>query len=277
MPQFLPRVSVGWVACLSVLLLPALGLGAERSQNTKPVLLYSRHYNAEGETRYLPDGTFSDVLQRLRDDNFDVQTHNRPLDAKTLHGVDVVLIANPSDKAVGNHPAPAHFSNSDIAALTKFVEAGGALILMGNQENHNLEIEDTNKLLAHFGIQFTNVYTDAKKLVLPKETAVIGGLRWAYYTGNQLQLEPGSPAKSRVVVNNDLLQTPLGQGKRRDEPGVLLAAVERGRGRVIVVTDSGWVTNDALSEKGIGDVAIKGQDNWEIFRRLTRWAGRVGD
>ena len=29
------------------------------------------------------------------------------------------------------------------------------------------------------------------------------------------------------------------------------------------------------NEKGIGGVAIKGQDNWEIFRRLTRWAAHL--
>src|SRR6185503_19048178 len=30
--------------------------------STKPVLLYSRYFNAEGETRYLPDGTFKEIL-----------------------------------------------------------------------------------------------------------------------------------------------------------------------------------------------------------------------
>ncbi len=43
-------------------------------------------------------------------------------------------------------------------------------------------------------------------------------------------------------------------------------------GRVAVVTDSGWITDSALNGQGIGNVAIKEQDNWEIFRRLARWA-----
>src|SRR5437879_2775259 len=63
---------------------------------------------------------------------------------------------------------------------------------------YNLEVEDMNKLLAQFGIQATNLYTDAKKLVLPKETPVIGGLRWAYYTGNLLLLDPTNPAKPQI-------------------------------------------------------------------------------
>jgi len=144
---------------------------------------------------------------------------------------------------------------------------------MGNQENHNLEIEDTNKLLSRFGIQFTNLYTDAKKLIIPEPVPIIGGLRWAYYTGNLLVLEAGHRAKPRPLVTNDLKQKPL-KGSR-DQEGVLLATAEPGRGRVIVVTDAGWITDAAFNEKGIGDVAIKGQDNWEIFRRLAGWAAHL--
>jgi len=51
----------------------------------------------------------------------------------------------------------------------------------------------------------------------------------------------------------------------------LLASAEPGRGHVVVVTDAGWISNDALSEKGIGGVSIKDEDNWEIFRRLAHW------
>src|SRR5437867_12908949 len=124
----------------------------------KPVLLYSRYYNAEGENRYLPDGTYKEVLKNLRDD-FEVRVSAKPPTPETLAGVKLLLIANPNDKPVGNHPPPPHVSAADIKTLTGFVEQGGGLIIMGNQENHNLEIDDVNKLLARFGIQFTNLYT----------------------------------------------------------------------------------------------------------------------
>jgi len=129
---------------------------------------------------------------------------------------------------------------------------------------------DLNQLLFRFGLQFTNLYTDVKKLMLPRETPVIGGLRWGYYTGNLVLTTPDHSAKPRPLVVNDLTQKPLNGS--RDTPGALLAVAEPGRGRVAVVTDAGWISNDALSEKGIGGVAIKGQDNWEIFRRLAHWA-----
>src|ERR1043166_7527022 len=102
---------------------------------SKPVLLYSRHYNAEGENRYLPDDTYKQVIQRLRQD-FDVRVHNKPLTRETLADAKLLFIVKPSDKAVGSHPAPPHVSAADIKVLTTFVNNGGGLIVSGNQENH---------------------------------------------------------------------------------------------------------------------------------------------
>ena len=239
----------------------------------KPVVLYSRAFNAQGEARYLSDGTFKDVLGQLAR-NFDVRVSAAPLDRKTLDGVSVVVIANPSDKAVGTNPPPRHMLAVDILNLRQFVEKGGGLIVMGNQENHNLEIAHFNSLLASFGLQFTNVYTDAKKLVIPKTSPIIGGLSWAYYTGNQVLVKPDHRAKARSLVDNDLKQKP--DKGPRDAAGSLLAIAEPGQGRVAVITDAGWLTNDALSGKGIGDVAIKDHDNLEIMRRLLNWAAHAG-
>jgi hypothetical protein len=264
----------GTIALLSFLVCVSNVLAADSARKNKPVLLYSRYYNAQGENRYLPDGTYKEVLRRLRDE-FDVRVHNQSMRSRTLADVDLVLIANPSDKAVGTNPPPSHVSAADIEVLSDFVRKGGGLILMENQENHNLDVEDTNKLLARFGIQATNLYTDAKKLVLPKDTPIIGGLRWAYYTGNLLRLDPSHPAKPRALVLNDLNQKPV--GGPRDQSGCLLATAEPGKGRVVVVTDSGWITDAVFSEEGVGTVAIKGQDNWEIFRRLARWAAHADD
>jgi hypothetical protein len=236
------------------------------------VFLYSRYFNAVGENRYTPDGTFKDVLDRLRGD-FEVRADAKPFTEESLRGVKVVLIANPSDKASGTNPAPPHVSSADIAILSAFVRAGGGLIVMENQENHNLEVEDMNKLLLKFGLRATNLYTDAKKIVVPKSAPIIGGLRWAYYTGNSLVLEKDHPARPRAIVENDLAQKP--QAGPRDAAGVLMAGAELGRGRVVVATDSGWIADFALDETGVSGVALKGQDNWEIFRRLARWAAHA--
>jgi hypothetical protein len=235
----------------------------------RAVFLYSRYLNAKGETRYLPDGSYKDVLDRLRGD-FDLRVNGEPLTRQTLADVDVLLIANPSDKAVGKNPPPPHLTAQDVETLSAFVRDGGGLIILGNQENHNLEINDVNKLLEQFGLQFRDRYTDAKLLALPRDTPVLGGLRWAYYTGNLVVMAAGHPARPRPLVLNDVAVKPL--GGERNQRGALMAAAEPGAGRVVVVTDAGWISNDALSGKGIGPVAIKEHDNWEIFRRLALWS-----
>ncbi|MDB6022298.1 MAG: hypothetical protein JWQ04_2155 [Pedosphaera sp.] len=269
MKPLLFKVAMSTLAFLLLASLKPSALAADSSAPKKPVLLYSRYFNAAGESRYLPDGNYRQILDHLRTE-FDVRVHSQPLNADTLADVNVVLVANPSDKAAGTNPPPPHVSPADIAALTHFVQAGGGFIVMGNQENHNLETRDMNQLLLRFGLQFTNLYTDAKRLVLPRETPLIGGLRWAYYTGDLVLITPSHPAKPRPLILNDLAQKPL--GGPRDTPGALLAIADPGRGHVAVVTDAGWLSNDALSGKGIGNVAITEHDNWEIFRRLARWA-----
>ncbi len=236
----------------------------------KPTLLYSRYFNAKGETRYLPDGSYKEVLDQLRE-HLEVRVNDLPLNAENLKDVSLVLIANPSDQAVGSNPPPHHCSMDDVRELSAYIRDGGGLIAMGNQENHNLETSDFNVLLSAFGLRFANRYTDAKQLILPAAIPIIGGLRWAYYTGNAVGIDREHEACPRALVMNDVSQPPL--GGPRNEAGALLAIAEPGKGHVAAVTDAGWISNDALSGKGIGSVAIKEHDNFEIFLRLVKWAG----
>src|SRR6185312_5121986 len=188
-----------WIASALGFLVANPGFAAESS---KPVFLYSRYFNAKGEGRYLPDGQCRDVLERLRS-SYDVRVNDEPLNADTLKGVAVVLISNPSDKAFRNNPAPPHMSTDDVRELTRFVQSGGGLIAMGNQENHNLEINDFNQLLSQFGMKFVSNYTDAKPIAIPQDAPIIGGLRWAYYTGNQIVIDPNNAVHARPLVMND--------------------------------------------------------------------------
>ena len=243
--------------------------GTAAEMGAKPVLLYTRHFNAEGETRYLPDGNYKEVLTRLGAE-FEVRVSRAALNEKMLTGVKVVLISNPSDKAVGTNPPPSHVSPNDVKVLSRFVEQGGGLIVMGNQENHNLEVQDLNRLLKAFGMQFENEYTDFKPIKIAENAPIIGGLRWGYFSGNRIQLESKHPAKPQSLVTNDLSVKTL--NGPRNVAGCLLAVAEPGKGHVVVVTDAGWITDDALQGKGVGGVAIKEQDNFEIMRRLSHWA-----
>jgi hypothetical protein len=44
---------------------------------------------------------------------------------------------------------------------------------------------------------------------------------------------------------------------------------------VVLVTDSGWITNDVLAGKGVGRIVIAEHDNAEIFTRLCRWCAAL--
>ena len=242
-------------------------------QAAKPVVLYSRTWNAEGETRYQPDGTYSGILAKLRE-SCEVRVSALPITKELLAGVSVVLIANPSDKAVEGHAEPRHLVAGDRAILTDFIKRGGGLILMGNQENHNLEMKESNALLAEFGMKWEERYTDIKGLVLPAAVPVIGGLKWGYYSGNTLVLTAGHPAKPQAWVPNDLKVVPM--NSTRNEPGVLMATATPGSGRVVVATDAGWIGNSVLEGKGIAGFAVPGDNNVEIFLKLVQWAGAGG-
>lgn len=235
---------------------------------SKPGLLYSRHFNAKGETRYLPDGNYKEILDLARKD-FAVVAHDRPLSRENLKNVKVVLIANPSASAISNFPPPNHIEGQQREVLNWFVENGGGLILMGNQEDHNLETNKVNAWIRNFGIQFQEKYTDAKQVVFPKTLPAIGGLRLAYYTGNLLA-PAGSGSHLVFGVTNNVADKPV-KGTRNQE-GLLLAGLRTGKGRIVLVTDAGWITTTALNGEGIGGVAIKEHDNGEIFLRLARWA-----
>lgn len=253
---------------VAALLMSATGAGPLVAAD-KPVLLYSHYLNAPGENRYPADGHFSQVMEALREE-FTVKVDAEPLTPGKLAGVKVLLVANPNADAHQSNPPPHHLTGSEGIALYNWVHAGGGLILMGNQENHNLEIDSLNEhFLRLIGLKWVNRYTDAKQLKLPETLPILGGLTWAYYTGNLVEVTPQHPAKARSLVENDLAQKPA-KGVR-DEQGSLLAIAEVGAGRVVVVTDSGWIANWAFEEKGAGGVAITGQDNVEIMLRLTRW------
>ncbi len=262
------KIRVTFAVVSTLLAVNAPSIAADVAAKSKPVLLYTRYFNAKGEGRYQPDTTYKEILNRLRGD-FDVRVSEDPVTPASLKGIDVVVVANPSEKASGANPPPHHFDSTDIKTLDEFVRNGGGFVVMGNQENHNLEIEDTNKLLRKFGLQFTNVYTDAKLISVPQNAPIIGGLKWGYYTGNLVLLDSKNAAHPRAVVTNDTTQKPAG-GPRNAE-GVLMASAEPGKGRVLVITDAGWLTETALTDVGIGNVKLVGQQNWEICHRLMLW------
>ena len=52
----------------------------------------------------------------------------------------------------------------------------------------------------------------------------------------------------------------------------LLGIAEPGKGRVVCVTDAGWISNNVLQGEGIGGVSIEDHNNAAIMENLLLWA-----
>ena len=239
--------------------------------STRPVLLYSMAFTAEGEKQYEPNGPYREVLARLTQD-FEVRYSDQPLSWKVLGGAKVVLISNPSDKGVGGRE-PHHVDRADVNLLANYVQGGGGLVFLSNQSGapHNCEKENANKLLEQFGIRNSEYFIGVKRIVIPADVPIIGGLTWGFYYGSPLMVDESHFAHPRVLVWNDP-NLPAQPKKGPDGVrGPLLAVAEVGKGRVVVASDTGWIAEWALLEQEPFGT-VRGQDNWEICRRLTRWA-----
>jgi hypothetical protein len=44
------------------------------------------------------------------------------------------------------------------------------------------------------------------------------------------------------------------------------------KGRIVVATDAGWLSRNALEDIGIGGVVLRNHQNAELFERLALWA-----
>lgn len=271
--HFAQHFRMSTLARALVLLGLVLGLGLRAAPAApKPVLWYCLHYQAPGENRYPPDGAYGEAMKLLAPD-FEVRVSAERPARGTLRDVAVVLLANPNDDAHGTNPPPRHLNRTDGRALERFVRGGGGLVVFGNQENHNLETAALNRhLLRRFGVELSNAaYQDGKLYTLPPDAPFGAGLRWAFYMGNHVALTGRTDDRVRSVVINDPA-TPALNGPRNG-PGLLLAALSAGRGRVVVATDAGWLGTAALLDQGIGGgFVIRGHDNAELARQMFRWA-----
>jgi len=242
----------------------------------KPVLLYTLHYHAEGEEQYLPTGNYSEFLERLKE-HFDVRVNAAPISPATLKGVGVLLIVNPSESARGGKTPP-HVTERDAYEISLFVQNGGGLVFLSNQTPaHNCEKRDSNRLLAQFGIEVLHYDVGVKEFTIPDDAPIVGGLKWKYIYGCLLDVRRDHFAHPRVLLENDPAvpvevgqanpaaggpAVPLGEAGPR---GPILATAQPGVGRVVVGTDGGWLANGTVGQS----------DNWEIARRLFRWAARL--
>jgi unsaturated rhamnogalacturonyl hydrolase len=189
----------------------------------------AEHYRWEG-TR---NGGYSQLGAVIQGLGGELRTVRELIAAKTLRGVDVLIIADPDTPAEA--AGPKYIAAGEIVAVEQWVSAGGRLVLLGNDKG-NAEFERFNQLAARFGIEFVEtIYRDAdgkSKLNLTSQSPVLGAGLTAY-------LVDVAPLK----VSSKKSETLLSDGNTP-----IMALVRHGAGLVVALGDP-WIYNEYINSK----------------------------
>ena len=191
------------------------------------------------------------------------------LSAERLRDVDVLVIAHPSDPAwerttgVGSP----RLSATELEAIERFVRSGGGLIVLGETEQEKYG-NNVNELLAPFGVRLENEtvqdYAHHRK---GAPSWVLGDLAGGERgrSGDLLaRVREVCFYRATTIAAPAHASVPVRTSRTATTPGApLIAAVEHGDGRVVVLADSDL----------FGDDCIEALDHSELWRNVVYWAG----
>jgi len=216
------------------------------------------------------DSSYALAAAALAECDFTVAANaSQALTAERLRDVDVLVVAHPSEPAWERTTGAGspRFSAAELDAIEAFVRAGGGLIVLGETENEKYG-NNLNELLAPFGVRLENEtvqdyahhHQSAPSWVLGE---LIGGDRGP---GGDLLARVGAVCfyRATTIAAPAHASVPVRTRASATTPGApLLAAVEHGDGRVVVVADSDLFGDDCIEELG----------HCELWRNLIYWAG----
>ena len=209
-----------------------------------------------------PEGTGSVLFQELSSIGFKNKVGTAPFTDDALRGIDIVFLWNP------NNP----LEDSEISALTKFVENGGSLLVLASHEYDMIEPtrESINSLLDPFGIKVMKNGTDdptnrkgcsCTPIIhnLAKHPINEGVNSIILYKPASLELK----GKAVAIARGDNDTFSIGSEPIGGENVVIVAVSEKGNGKVAVIGSSFIFDNGK-----IGDM-----DNKQFAKNLFSWLG----
>jgi Family of unknown function (DUF6421) len=198
--------------------------------------------------------------------DFDVAANaDRALDAETLSGVDVLVIAHPSDpkwEHTVNGASP-RLTVAEIEAIDAFVRAGGGLIVLAETEQDKYG-NNLNELLARFAVSVENATVQDYEHHLGAPSWVLGRLEPTSGPGPDLLARVDSACfyRAGTLAVSDGAQVIASTHETADPPSAPLAAVaEHGEGRVAVLADSDL----------FGDDCFGALDHSDLWLNLVYW------
>ena len=216
-----------------------------------------------------PDSSYVLAAATLAECDFAVAANvDGPLSAERLREVDVLVIAHPSEPAwerttgVGSP----RFSVPEVDAIEAFVRSGGGLIVLGETENEKYG-SNLNELLTPYRLRLENdTVQDYMHHRLGAPSWVLGELEGAERGGGDLlaRVRAACFYRATTIAAPADACVPLRTSPTASTPGApLLAAMEHGSGRVVVLADSDL----------FGDDCIRALDHSELWRNVVYWAG----
>jgi unsaturated rhamnogalacturonyl hydrolase len=242
-----------WVPDIRLLCLPALALLLTAAPPpSRKVIAVDGWHNREKQPHYrwegVYNGGFSKLGEMLTGLGAELRTIEESTTSRTLAGIDCLIVVDPDTPA--ESPDPHYFNSAEIADLERWVNAGGRLLLLGNDKG-NAEFEHFNQLAARFGIQFiegkhaTAQGVSKLKLKGPAAHPVFaGGLE--FYAVDLAPLRITAPNAEILLSESDV---------------PLMAVVKHGKGLVFALGDP-WLYDEYI---GAGDNRRIGEN---LFRYL---------
>ena len=245
-------------------------------QRTVATVLFDEHHGEawsirpEAAARMRPShpaaASYAHAAAQLAERDFEVTTTTgRPLDDARLAGVDVLVVAHPSEgkweRTVGDDPPV--FAPAEIAAVRDFVAGGGGLIVLGEEEEDKYG-GNLNELLAPYGVRIESATVfdyrpdDGVPTWIPGvpagDAADPGILYRVHDVGFYRAGVVAADAPGGLVLRTSGTADPPGAG--------LVAAVPYGDGRVVVAADSDLFGDDFLLRR----------DHRQLWLNLAYWA-----
>ncbi len=216
------------------------------------------------------DSSYAGAASALAERDFVVVPNvDQPLAPEALAGVDLLVIAHPSDPAWERTTGSGSplLAAMEIEAIETFVRDGGGLIVLGETEQDKYG-NNLNELLARFGLHIDNDTVQDYEHSVSAPSWILAELddggrgsrgdvlaqvhAVCLYRAGTLSAENGARILARAYASSSA-------------PGAgLIATVEHGTGRVVVLADSDVFGDDCLGQL----------DHRPLWLNLCYWASR---
>jgi hypothetical protein len=263
----MPRTPLGAQQVPDSSFVPLVGPPAFPAGRGPRVALDEAHHNF-----HTLDGRYITFARLLGDDGFDVVPLRQAFSASSLEGVDVLVIADAlSRKNVEEEdwwlPTPSAFTPEEIAAVRRWAEEGGALLLVADHMPFPGAASD---LAAAFGFELLNGF-----VVLGGEIAVRAPLVFRRSDGSLAAHAvtsggPGERIDSVATFTGEAFRVPVGAVSLLTLPA----------GAVSLNPDTSWVFHDATPRVEVegwsqGAVMEVGRGRLAVFGEAAMFSAQL--